>query len=39
MHSFTNCLPLYFLQSTDRDSRGNPYGLGYLKDTLGNANR
>jgi len=27
------------LQSTDRDSRGNRYGLGCLKDTLGSANR
>ena len=27
------------MQSTDRDARGNPYGLGCLKDTLGSANR
>jgi len=27
------------LQSTEKDSRGNPYGLGCLKDTLGSTNR
>ena len=32
---------LFFIsfQSIERDSRGNPYGLGSLKDTLGCANR
>jgi len=39
LRSVTNYLPLYFLHSTERDSRGNPYGLGCLKDTLGSANR
>lgn len=37
--SVTNYLPLYFLQSTEKDARGNPYGLGCLKETLGSANR
>jgi len=31
-------LTTIFLQSTERDSRGNPYGLGSLEDTLGCAN-
>jgi len=28
-----------FLESTEKDARGNPYGLGCLKETLGSANR
>ncbi|CAE5959567.1 unnamed protein product [Arabidopsis arenosa] len=28
-----------FLQSTERDARGNPYGIGSLKNTLGSGNR
>ncbi|CAE5963085.1 unnamed protein product [Arabidopsis arenosa] len=30
---------LIFLQSTDRDSRGNPYGVGSLKDSIVNGKR
>ncbi|KAG7548238.1 Transposase-associated domain [Arabidopsis suecica] len=30
---------LIFLQSTDRDSRGNPYGVGSLKDSIVNGTR